>query len=187
MKKKEGIKLLNVMIRKRQLYPLFIGVAGGSCSGKSYISKKIHGKVLHMDDYFVENAPKNHNFDLPSRVRFALLIQHLRLLQRHQAIKKPAYDFVHHHVDHEETFTPGKVIIVEGIHALHKRLLKFYDIRIFVDAPLEKRLQRRMRRDLKERGRTKRSIVQQWKRTVEPAYNKYILPTKKYADIIIET
>ena len=187
MNKKQGVFLIKKAIKRLHKSPIVIGIAGGSCSGKSYLSNIIPGKVLHLDDYYRENPPRDGNFDHPSRIRFNLLMKHIQQLKKNKSIEKPFYNFVNHKVDHYEKFLSDKIIIVEGIHALNKKLVKFYDLKVFVDAPEKIRLKRRIRRDMKERGRTKKNIIKQWNYSVVPMYKKFILPTKENADFVVET
>jgi len=166
---------------------LIVSIAGGSCSGKTSVSKKIKGKAIPMDDYYLGlDKMKDNNFDSPDALDLPLLKLHLGMLKRGAIVDKPIYNFkTHSRVGHEK-FTPEKVLIIEGLFALNKILLNTSDLKIFIDCPEELRLRRRIDRDEVERGRTEESVKKQWVETVEPMFKKFILPTEKYADIVIK-
>lgn len=168
--------------------PFILGIAGGSGSGKSYISKRIlehvEGKILSVDDYY-KNGSEGCNFDVPRQLDLELLREHLEMLQKGETIKKPIYDFKTHSRIGEEDFKVEGVIILEGLFALNNLFIDILDFRIFVEAPEEVRLERRMKRDVLERGRTGESVLKQWKETVEPNFVKHILPQKEIADLLI--
>lgn len=180
--------------------PLVIGVAGGSGSGKTTVSNAILERVgatqiafLQHDDYYYDlsylpfEQRQQVNFDHPDAFDNALYIAHLYALIRGEAVRVPCYDFVAY-TRRPETIEvqPRPVILLEGIlifgdAALRERM----DIKLFVDAEGDLRLIRRMQRDMRERGRTAESVIEQYLRTVRPMHLEFVEPTKRYADIII--
>lgn len=185
----QGIKIINKktkeLLRKQKV--VIIGIAGGSGSGKTYIAKKIYGKWLGLDSYYRGlKKLKVKNFDLPSAVELKLLRRHMEMLHKGKAIRKPVYSFVKQARAGFENYKPAKVIIVEGLFALHGIIMPEVDVKVFVHSPLKKRLARRIRRDVAERGRTRASVIKQFLGQAEPAYRKYVLPTEKYADVVIK-
>lgn len=176
-----------------------IAVAGGSASGKSSI-------VRHIDQYFKDdlivighdNYYKAHddisfeeraklNYDYPGAFDNDLFYEHLLKLQNGQSIEMPTYDYtIHTRSDKTITINPTKIILIEGILVLeNKKIRNITDTKVFIDADSDVRLQRRILRDTKERGRSLDSVLEQFIKQVKPMHEKYVEPTKKYADIII--
>lgn len=176
-----------------------IAVAGGSASGKSSI-------VRHIDEYFKDdlivighdNYYKAHddisfedraklNYDYPGAFDNDLFYEHLLKLQNGQSIEMPTYDYtIHTRSDKTITINPTKIILIEGILVLeNKKIRNITDTKVFIDADSDVRLQRRILRDTKERGRSLDSVLEQFIKQVKPMHEKYVEPTKKYADIII--
>ncbi|MFO3666096.1 uridine kinase [Anaerococcus sp. ENR0831] len=176
-----------------------IAVAGGSASGKSSI-------VRHIDEYFKDdlivighdNYYKAHddisfedraklNYDYPGAFDNDLFYEHLLKLQKGQSIEMPTYDYtIHTRSDKTITINPTKIILIEGILVLeNKKIRNITDTKVFIDADSDVRLQRRILRDTKERGRSLDSVLEQFIKQVKPMHEKYVEPTKKYADIII--
>jgi len=167
-----------------------IGIAGGSGSGKTYIAKniaeKISGIILSMDDYIKDKREyKNENWDLPQAWKFELIKKHLIELKNKNKIKKPVYDFSTGYIKTYEDVKPSSIIILEGNFALSKEFVDLLDLKIFIDIDEKTRLNRRLKRDIIERGRTKEKILKNWNQFVQPMYLKYIEPQKKKADLII--
>ncbi len=166
---------------------IIVGVAGGSAAGKTTIARMLSKKILVMDDYGKGlSVRKDMNFDKPDVVDFKLLIKHFKSLKKERDVKKPVYDFKIHERIGFERFKPNKIIVLDGLFALHRKILKYIDFGIFVDTKGKIRLKRRISRDIKERGRTKKSVLKQWKETVVPGFKGYVLPTKRYADIVVK-
>lgn len=180
--------------------PVVIGVAGGSGSGKTSVTRAIceHFKghsilMLEQDFYYKDqsNLPFEErlktNYDHPLAFDTDLLISHLQKLLDYQSIEKPVYDYSIHtrsseviHVD------PKEVIILEGILVLEdERLRNLMDMKLFVDTDADIRIIRRLSRDMKERGRSMDSVIEQYLNVVRPMHNQFIEPTKRYADVII--
>ncbi|MCX8190519.1 MAG: uridine kinase [Candidatus Diapherotrites archaeon] len=177
-------KIVEGLLRKKSI--VIIGISGGSGAGKTHLSKKIGGKILPMDDYYKGLAISGPNFDCPDALDLKLLKEHLCQLKKGHTIKKPVYDFKTHSRAGYEDFTPDKIIIVDGLFAISKELASELDLKVFVDSPKKKRLARRIERDVKERGRTRESVIKQFTETVEPMHKKYVEPCKRIADIIIK-
>lgn len=181
--------------------PIIIGIAGGSASGKTSVSRRIKDEfsdeksvlILRQDDYYKDqsNLPFEErlktNYDHPFAFDNDLLIDHLQRLINGEIIEKPTYDFVQHtRSDVTETCYPADVIVLEGLFVLEDpKLRDLLDIKIFVDTPADIRFIRRLLRDVKERGRTLDSVVGQYVNTVRVMHESFIEPSKRYADIII--
>ena len=179
---------------------IFIGIAGGTASGKSTVVKKIMKKLVNrkliqidLDSYYKDFSalsPEERNrinFDHPRAIDFPLLIKHVEELKNGNPIEKPVYDFTTHlRTKETTTIYPTKIIILEGILIFtNKRIRELLDLKIFVDTASDIRLMRRIERDIKERGRTLDSVKNQYFETVRPMHIQFIEPTKQFADIII--
>ena len=180
--------------------PVVIGIAGGTCSGKSSIAsiliedldtKSIN--IIREDDYYkdqshlpMEERVKT-NYDHPLAFDFDLMVEHIKNLIQRKTIEKPTYDYtVHNRSKVTEVIEPGDVIIIEGLFALYnKEVRDLEDIKIFVDTAADERFIRRLQRDVNERARTVDSITSQYLQTVKPMHVQFIEPTKQYADVII--
>ena len=127
------------------------------------------------------------NYDNPSAFDTDLLLQHLRELKEGHAIQCPVYSYAdHNRTDETVTVQPNKVIIVEGILIFQNPTLRdMFDIKIFVETDADERILRRCLRDVEERGRTLQSVVDQYLTTVKPMHEKYVEPSRKYADIVV--
>ena len=186
------------MANKRK--PIIIGVAGGSGSGKTSVSKAICDKFPHHcvaliehDSYYKDQSHLSFeerlrtNYDHPFAFDTTLFVEQLEQLIRYEAIDIPVYDYSNYtrsgNVKHQE---PLDVIIVEGILVLEdERLRNLMNIKIFVDTDDDVRIIRRIRRDMVERKRTLDSVIDQYLNVVKPAHHQFIEPTKRYADVII--
>jgi len=179
--------------------PLFIGLAGGSGSGKTTIAEEVverlEGRValVHHDAYYRNMVDLSFdertrlNYDHPSSLETELLISHLEELRSGLAIEQPVYDFTQH-LRSEETkrIGPAQVVIVEGILVLSDAHLRSeLDLKIFVDTDADLRLARRLQRDIAERGRSVDSVVTQYFATVRPMHLEFVEPSRRYADLII--
>lgn len=179
---------------------LIIGIAGGTGSGKSTVSKSIEkelGKdnvVLLSQDSYYANKPhlsfeerSTQNYDHPDAFENGLLLEHLLQLRNGQPIQVPIYNFAQH-LRTQETIhvTPRPVVIVEGLLVLAEpQLRKIFDIKVYVDTDADSRILRRIYRDMNERGRSLDSICNQYLNTVKPMHEAFVEPSKRYADIII--
>jgi uridine kinase len=180
--------------------PVVIGVAGGSGSGKTSVTKAIYESfkghsitMIQQDFYYKDQSDLpfeerlKTNYDHPLAFDNDLLIEHLEKLLRYEAIEKPVYDYsVHTRSKEVIEVEPKDVIILEGILVLEdERLRNLMDIKLYVDTDADIRIIRRMSRDIKERGRTLDSVIEQYTNVVRPMHNQFIEPTKRYADVII--
>ncbi len=182
--------------------PLIIAISGASGSGKSLFTKNLlnefaeEGKsvqVLREDHYYraQDELPMQErekvNYDHPNAFEHELLVQHLETLKTGQSIQYPQYCYKSHtRLKKTETLESAPVIIVEGIMLLASpELQPLYDVKIFVDTPLDICLLRRMKRDIAERGRTIDSIARQYESTVKPMYHQFIAPSRFTADVIV--
>lgn len=180
--------------------PLVIGIAGGSGSGKTTVSKEISKRlpadrvlILTEDAYYNDNSAlsmderKKINYDHPNAYDTDLLIEQLQDLLDGKAIEMPTYNFnILSRAKDTIHVEPADIIILEGILVLaSEELRKFMDIKLFVDADDDIRFIRRLQRDTQERGRSIDWIISQYLVTVKPSYNQFVEPSKKYADIII--
>lgn len=175
-------------------------IGGGSASGKTYVLKKVLSKIpsekvclISLDDYYkdLSDIPFEErikvNYDHPKAFDWKLMNAQLKELKNGNPIEKPIYDFtIHTRSNKTEIVEPKELIIIEGIMALvNKDLRALGDLSVFISASRERRLVRRIDRDIKERGRTYESVVKQYFETVLPMYEEIIAPSQYYADLII--
>lgn len=179
---------------------LIIGIAGGTGSGKTTVVKKIIEQFsedevarLTQDSYYYDNGDlsleerRAKNFDHPDSVEFELLINHIKKLEKGQAVEEPVYSFISCTRQPEIRYVePREVLIVEGILCLtNKKLRELMDIKVYVDCDSDLRLARVIRRDINERGRNVNQVLDRYEKTVRPSHLQFIEPTKRFADIII--
>lgn len=180
--------------------PIFIGITGGTGSGKSTIAKEIYRQfgedciaMIEQDSYYkdqshlsMEDRVKT-NYDHPNAFDNNLLVSHLESLLNGHSIQKPSYDFsIHNRIEDTTKVEPKEIVIVEGILILEDpRIRELLDIKIYVDTDADVRIIRRMVRDINERGRTIESVINQYLNVVKPMHNQFTEPAKKFADIII--
>ena len=175
-----------------------IGISGGSGSGKTTLVHRLQQdfpektEVLYLDDYYksLASLPMEErarvNFDHPDALDGDLIARHLLALRRGECVESPVYDFACHDRQAKTRWvSPAPVILVEGVllFAL-PQLQPLMDYRVFVDAGEETRLQRRLRRDVQERGRTPESVQQQYRRTVQPMFRQYVEPGKRACSLL---
>ena len=181
--------------------PIIVTIAGGTGSGKSYLAKNIvksypKGRVLIIgqDSYYKDISNMDYknrcaqNFDHPDAIESVLIEDHLNKLLCGDYVYIPKYDFSKHLRKKESRkVKQHAIIIIEGILMLHYiRLHKFYNVKIYIDTPEHIRFNRRMERDMKFRGRNKNSIEKQYYNSVKPMHDKFVEPSKTYADLIID-
>ena len=178
---------------------LVIGIAGGTGSGKTTLMKNIMNRfgdvvtVLSHDNYYRRRDELTYeercriNYDEPAALETDLMARHLMQLRNGQTIDCPVYDFAQHNRSDETVrIEPKNVIIVEGILIFENQPLReLMDIRIFVDTDADVRLCRRIKRDVNKRGRTLESVLQQYQETVKPMHEKYVEPSKRFADVVV--
>ena len=178
-----------------------LGIAGGTASGKTTVAKKLkelaepYGKVamLRLDDYYKDMSHlcleerKKINFDHPDSYDFELILKHINDLLNGIPVQKPIYDFVISvRTKETELVEPSDVIIIEGIMIFTcEELRNMFDMKIYVDTPDDIRFIRRLKRDIRDRGRTVESVVNQYLTTVRPMHHSFVEPSKRYADIIV--
>lgn len=178
--------------------PLFIGIAGGSGSGKTTIAEAVTAAIpgvtiiqhdsyyRHLPDMSLEDRAKV-NYDHPASLETELLVAHLQALRAGVGFHRPVYDFTLH-LRSEDTVQvePAPVLIVEGILVLSEPGLRsMFDLKIFVDTDSDIRLGRRLERDIAERGRSVTSVLEQYFQTVRPMHIEFVEPSKRHADMII--
>jgi uridine kinase len=181
--------------------PHIIGVAGGSGSGKTHFAKELqqmlgdaHCTILYQDNYYIDQSAKfdgdggSVNFDHPNSLDFTLLAQGLRKLKLGQAVPIPIYDFVTHSRKKETLHgEPKTVIIVDGILILHSDEVRAEcDETLFFDTPEQLRFERRLNRDVHERGRTPEGVKKQFELQVRPMHDQFVEPSKLHAHTIIK-
>lgn len=178
---------------------LVIGIAGGTGSGKTTLMNNIMAQfegmvtVLSHDNYYKRHDELTFeersglNYDEPDAIETSLMVEHLKALRAGQTIDCPVYDFTRHNRSDETIhLEPKPVIIVEGILIFENEPLRdLMDIRLFVDTDADVRLCRRIKRDVNKRGRTLESVLTQYQTTVKPMHEKYVEPSKKYANLVI--
>ncbi len=181
---------------------LVIGIAGGSGSGKTYFAKALMQElnrgsmvceIIYQDSYYIDQSAKfdfdggSVNFDHPSSLDFELLGQHLQLLKNGRSIDVPIYDFVTHSRRPQSiSVDPLPIILVDGILIFDPPHLRdLFDERIFFDTPEDLRFQRRLERDVVERGRKEDGVRQQFAKQVKPMHDRFVEPTKVFADTVV--
>jgi uridine kinase len=180
--------------------PFFVGIAGGTGSGKTTVASKLKGAlsdhaavILDHDAYYKDRSglPKRErdlvNFDHPDALDNDLLVRHLDELGAGHAVETPLYDFLTHSRRHEtRRVHPVPIILVEGILIfVDPEMRSRFDVKIFVDTDADIRVFRRIRRDMQERGRTFDQVDEQYHRTVRPMHLEFVEPSKRWADILI--
>ena len=181
---------------------IIIGIAGGSASGKTSISRQVYeffkGShttcIIKQDDYYKDQSHLSFeervktNYDHPFAFDNDLLVEQLKQLKEGKSISKPTYDYtMHTRSDVVETITPRDVYILEGLFVLYdEKIREMCDIiLVFVDTDANIRFIRRLKRDIEERGRSLDSVCNQYLETVRPMHEQFVEPSKKYADIIV--
>jgi uridine kinase len=179
--------------------PVVMAIAGCSGSGKTTLTaelaRELGGIHFRLDNYYrdLTHMPlaerKRQNFDDPALIEHPLLTEHIATLARGEAIERPLYDFATYTriPDQTETVHPGAFVLVEGLFALcYADLLPIYQLRVYVDTPDELCFERRLRRDVEERGRTPESVRQQYEATVRPSSIAFVRPSAVNADLTVD-
>lgn len=187
-------------MNKTNSKPFVIGVAGGSGSGKSTVTREVLASigpdmvaVVMQDDYYCDQthlspeARRKTNYDHPQAFDWPLMVQHVQALLRGESIEMPTYDFAKdNRASQTITVKPAPVIVIEGLFALFDaELCKMMSLKIFVDTAADVRFIRRLQRDMAERGRSAESVINQYMETVRPMHKQFIEPTKRNADVIL--
>jgi len=179
--------------------PVVMAVAGCSGSGKTTLAaelaRNLGGIHFHFDNYYrdLSHLPPSEraqqNFDDPALIESSLLIEHMTAMARGETIQSPCYDFGTHTrlAGCKETVIPGPLLLVDGIFALYYlELLPLYQLRVYVDTADELCFERRLRRDVEQRGRTPESVRQQYETTVRPSSLAYVRPSAAHADLVVD-
>lgn len=184
-----------------QQRPYVVGIAGPTCSGKSELAnhlqislREMRPVVISSDSYYRDLSAlppsdrSSHNFDHPDSIEWELLSRDIDNLARGEEVLQPVYDFsTHTRCCHSARIIPSPVIIVEGLFVLYwAEVRRLLDMKIFVALPEGSAITRRLERDVQERGRTPESVLDQYHRTVKPMNEKYVLPSKIFADIVVD-
>ncbi len=179
---------------------IIIGIAGGTGSGKTtFVNKLISSlnkntvAVISQDAYYCdhpelsETERKQLNYDHPDAIEWALLLKHINQLKKGETIDQPIYSMLTcSRKNITQPVKPNKVLIVEGILILTSDIIRdVFSLKIFIDADADQRLMRVVKRDMEERGRNVDEVMTRYLTTVKPMHEKFIEPSKKYADIIV--
>jgi uridine kinase len=180
---------------------LTVGITGGTGSGKTTISEELKKEFgesdigfISQDSYYNDNGnlsfdEKNKiNFDHPDAIDFELMINHLNLLKNGKNINQPIYSFIYHNrTEKTKLLKPKKIMIIEGLLILNDiKLRDLIDHKVFVDAPKNLRIKRRLDRDINQRGRTAEEVIELFNSRLNKMHNLYVEPMKKICDIIID-
>lgn len=179
---------------------VIIAIAGGSCSGKTTLARHLQHRLgaseamlIRQDDYYHDIRDRAEgdeipNFDVPEALDFALLVENLRMLKAGEAVQLPNYDFTtHQRIRATEPLEAKPFSIVEGLLLLNEpEIRELANVSVYMRCPYETRFERRLARDVAERGRTEEFVHHQFAQDVEPAHQQYIQPSMVHADIVIE-
>lgn len=191
--------MVTVMASRAYPQALVIGIAGGTCSGKTTLAARLEREfgdnivVINQDAYYKDishlpmSARYSVNFDHPEALRFDLMAEHVDMLKAFKLTHIPHYDFVDGKSTlHAKMVGPRRIIIIEGILVFAVPAIReLCDIRVFVEADVDIRLLRRVKRDIKERGHDVAGIQKQYMATVKPMHDQFVAPSKNYAHLII--
>ncbi len=179
---------------------ILIGIAGGTGSGKTTAAANILNGIgsdkvgiVTQDSYYHDLSHLtpddllHHNFDHPDAIEWNLLLEHMRILLSGESAQQHIYDYsTHTRTGEFRVIGPHTVIVLEGILILdNTELREMMDIKIYVDTADDVRLMRRLKRDVRDRGRTMEMVLQQYRDTVRPMHEQFVEPSKRYADMII--
>ena len=180
---------------------IIIGVFGGTGSGKTTIVNQILSyfnasdiQVISQDAYYKDNSSIRYeercllNFDHPEAIDFELLYEHLRVLKNGENIQQPIYDFkTHNRTDKTLQIIPKKILILEGILIMnYPKLRSLLDLKVFIETNSDMRMERRVKRDITERGRTPKEVMDRYLNNLKPMHDQFIEPMKMHADLIVE-
>ena len=179
-----------------------IGICGGTCSGKSTISEKLKDyykktgvNKINTDSYYKDHSDLSFkersqiNFDHPNSIDFELLIKHLNSLIKNNSIKEPVYSYKSHkRLKKNQLLKPKRIIILEGLHIFcNTELINLIDFGVFLNLDSVTRLERRIKRDINERGRTKEEVINRFNEMCEPMYQEFIFPSRTKANLILNS
>lgn len=180
--------------------PVLVAIVGGSGSGKTWLAEKLEEELaplavrLSLDDFYLDRSHLSPgrrarlNFDRPRAIDWPNIERVVRTLLAGHSARLPCYDFkTHCRLRKEKVLTPRPIILMDGLWLLRRSALRpLFSLSIFLQCPLGTRLRRRITRDLVLRGRTRASIEQQFRRSVEPMHARYVAPQAKLADVILK-
>jgi len=183
----------------RQSEPLLVAIVGGSGAGKTWLAKKLMAALspdaahFSLDDFYRDCSrihPERRtkiNFDHPRAIDWLAMEKVLTDLRAGRGTRLPRYDFkTHCRVRARDVLAHKPVVLVDGLWLLHRRSLRrIFGLKIFIDCPGRMRRGRRLLRDLRSRGRTRASILEQLKNTVEPMHERFVAPQQKWADVVL--
>ncbi len=193
---------MQVTASTKQSKPYILGVAGGSGSGKTYFAKALHRllgdekcEIVYQDNFYFDQSKKfdfdggSVNFDHPSSIDFQFLANCLSQLKSGVSTEIPTYDFATHSRPLKTvTVKPKKMIIVDGILIFHSEEVRsMLDGRLFFDTPESIRYQRRLERDVTERGRTPEGVLNQFQKQVKPMHDQFVEPSMRFAQDVVRT
>lgn len=177
--------------------PYFVGICGASGSGKTFIANIIKEvletesmskndiSIISQDSYYI-GGTNSTNYDIPQSIDFDRLHNDLVLLNKGEVVQLPIYDFtIHKRLDNTIPFNPTRIIIVEGILIFNDIIRNFFHLKVFVEASIPTQIFRRISRDVYERNRDLKDVNTRYEQHVWPSYEKYVGPSRQYADIII--
>ena len=178
--------------------PHIIGIAGPSCSGKTELAHQLAANlpgtsVVSLDSYYrgMEELPlearKKVNFDHPDALEWPLLHRHLEAISAGRPFEEPVYSFADYaRTRQTRRIEPSEFVIVEGLFAFHwPELRELLDTRVYVETDASVCFNRRLKRDVAERGRTPESVCEQYQKTVKPSAEWFVIPTRKFADLVV--
>lgn len=194
-------KILTLLSNLLDYQMLIIGIYGGTGSGKTTIVNMIAShfssndiEIISQDSYYKDNSDISYedrcklNFDHPDAIDFNLLHKHIENLRKGETVEQPIYDFkIHNRLKKTIQIKPKKILILEGILIMcHAEIRSIFDLKIFINANSKTRMERRIKRDIAERGRSRDEVLKRYIETLKPMHEKFIEPTKIYANYIIE-
>ena len=177
---------------------LIIGIAGGSGSGKSWLARRLcnalprKASIVEQDWYYrdlsslPEEVANAINFDHPDSIEFSLLLQHIESLKRGESILAPGYRFSNHQrIENAHPIDPTPILIIEGLFTLyHEKLRELFDRKLFISLDPQIRLERRLQRDVEQRGYSKEQIIQSWNEEAAPMFERFVEPSAIHADTV---
>jgi uridine kinase len=186
--------------QNKKLRPYILGVAGGSGSGKTYFARDLYqflkgqAEIIYQDNFYIDQSKKfdydggSVNFDHPDSIDFNLLAERIAQLKEGSPVEIPIYDFAtHSRLEKTLTVEPKPIIIVDGILIFHaEQVRRHFDDLVFFDTPEDLRYERRLERDVKERGRTPEGVRNQFLKQVKPMHDQFVEPSKKFATTLVK-
>jgi len=180
--------------------PLLVAIVGGSGSGKSWLADKLQSALgpnagrLSLDDFYRDRSHLSTaqrarlNFDKPSAIDWPIFEGVINCCLHWRGARVPNYDFkTHCRLPGSRVLKPKRIMLVEGLWLLRSaRIRKHFGFRIFLDAPMQLRLRRRLARDVTDRGRSRKSVQDQFRKTVEPMHRKFVLPQLHWCDVVLK-